>query len=435
MSVDTVADTMYSDSQVVVITMRPILAPTPWLGQTTYPVDRSEQATAALALTDRPAGGVTLAPGPYTTLAQIPVPSTIPRNLPSGWAYEGCYDDLFPSGSILSVKQPYNSDLTVQACVWSCFGLGYSIAGLEDRRQCFCGNAILNGGTRADSDSECNTPCAGNGTEICGGSNRLSKYSNRTLATSQSTAAQSSGLIATAPTVAATATSATSRKPIASATIAAAVIGPVGGIAIMIALIIYFRRRIKKNHAQTKSQMQTPPGYEREWPLADRVKSWEEFMEATKEHYARLDESIMRSVECNGSGLGLKSADFGFRPSLAELRQEYERLRRTKQDPPYVNFDSSDRYLAPPAMDLPLQRAPARAQKGQPTSILKDPRPTVTSNRAHNSFDKEEEQDPRRFSVLNKRGLAKKCVRFGVNQIREFGRSPFIGHGSNASGS
>ena len=433
MSADTVADTMNSDSQVVVITMRPILAPTPWLGQTTYPVDRSEQATAALAPTDRPAGGVTLAPGPYTTLAQIPVPSTIPRNLPSGWAYEGCYDDLFPSGRILSVKQPYNSNLTVQACVWSCFGLGYSIAGLEDRRQCFCGNAILNRGTRADSDSECNTPCAGNGTEICGGSNRLSTYSNRTLATSQSTAAQSSELTATAPTVAASPTSATSRKPIAGATIAAAVIGPVGGIAIIIALILYFRRRIKRNHVQTKSQMHTSQGYEREWPLADRIKSWEEFMEATEEHYARLDESIMLSIERNGSGLGLKSAGFGFRPSLPELRQEYEQLRRKKQDSPYVNFESPDTYLASPAMDLPLQRAPARAQRGQPTSILKHPRPTGTTNRAQNSFDEEDEQDPRRFSALNKRGLAKKCVRFGVNQIREFGRSPFIGHGSNTS--
>ena len=433
MSANTVTDIMSSDSQVVVITMRPILAPTPWLGQTTYLTDRSDQATAATARTDQPTGGAILAPGPYTTLAQIPLPSTTARNFPSGWAYGGCYDDLFPDGRILSVKQPYNSNLTVQACVWSCFGLGYSIAGLEDRRQCFCGNAILNGGTLADSDSECNTPCTGNGTEMCGASNKLSMYSNRTLTASQSAAVQSSELTATAPTVTPSPTGATSRKPVAAATITAAVIGAVAGFAFMITLVFYLRRRNKRKPIQTEIQMQTLQGYTQPRPLADRVPIWEQFTKEIEEHYAALDKSIMLSIERNGSGLGLKSADFGFRPSLPELRQEYEQLRRKKQDSPYVGFESSDTCLASPARDLPPQRAPARAQIGQPTSILKHPAVTTTTNTAQSFFDEGDEQDPRGVSALNKRGLAKKCVRFGVNQIREFGRSPFIGHGSNAS--
>lgn len=46
---------------------------------------------------------------------------------------------------------------------------------LYSGNQCYCDNAISNGGTSAVATS-CASPCAGNNAEICGGSNFLSLY-------------------------------------------------------------------------------------------------------------------------------------------------------------------------------------------------------------------------------------------------------------------
>lgn len=70
--------------------------------------------------------------------------------------------------------------MTVESCVNTCIGLGYTVAGMEYSRQCFCDNYVRNGGANT-TDSDCNMPCAGNSTEMCGAGNRLSVYSNAPL--------------------------------------------------------------------------------------------------------------------------------------------------------------------------------------------------------------------------------------------------------------
>lgn len=50
---------------------------------------------------------------------------------------------------------------------------GYLYAGMEFGTQCFCGNSFDNGGVLT---SGCATPCAGDSTEVCGGSKTLSMY-------------------------------------------------------------------------------------------------------------------------------------------------------------------------------------------------------------------------------------------------------------------
>jgi hypothetical protein len=71
---------------------------------------------------------------------------------------------------------PDSSNNTVEGCVNTCIGLGYSIAGLEYSSQCFCDNALRNGPSTA-SEASCNMPCSGNSTEMCGAGNILSIYS------------------------------------------------------------------------------------------------------------------------------------------------------------------------------------------------------------------------------------------------------------------
>ena len=417
MSTDTSANIIYSDSQMVVVTIESIPNSAPWLGQTTYLIDPMGHTTAILAQTDQPTGGVTLAPVPYTNQAQAPLPSKTASSLPSGWAYEGCYNDSIHA-RVLALEQPYNRNLTVQTCVWFCYQQGYSISGLEDRGQCFCGHAIINGGTLADWDFDCNTTCSGSEEEICGGNEKLSIYSNRTLTISPSVPAQSSQLTNVAPTIAPSPTATISGTPIQAGTIAGAVIAAVTGITLAVALIFWVRRRIKRNHVQRESRMQTSQYNTQAWQLADRVASWKDF---TKES------------EGNSHGLGLRSANFGSYHSLPELKERHEQLRRKQQPSSRVGFESADRHLASTARYPEPQRAPSRAPLDPPTSILKNPTPTKPTNKARRTLEGEDEQDIVAVPGTKNLGLAKKCVRFGRNQIREFGRSPFLSYGSNAS--
>jgi WSC domain len=49
---------------------------------------------------------------------------------PTGWRYDGCYIDN-ANGRIFNNQQPDNSALTVESCINTCSGLGYTIAGME----------------------------------------------------------------------------------------------------------------------------------------------------------------------------------------------------------------------------------------------------------------------------------------------------------------
>lgn len=112
--------------------------------------------------------------------------------LSDGWTYRGCYIDGL-NGRILNNQQPDNPELTVESCVSTCFGLGYSIAAAEYGVQCFCDNFIRNGAT-STADSDCSMPCAGDTSEYCGAGNRMSVYSNSTLQVYYPPVSQKTGL-------------------------------------------------------------------------------------------------------------------------------------------------------------------------------------------------------------------------------------------------
>lgn len=113
--------------------------------------------------------------------------------LPTGWSYKGCYVDNV-DGRILITQKPDSQTLTVESCVNACISSGYKVAGIEYSTQCFCGNAIINGGALASDDSQCSNNCPGNASEKCGAGNRMSIYSNGTLVTQGKPAAQATGL-------------------------------------------------------------------------------------------------------------------------------------------------------------------------------------------------------------------------------------------------
>ncbi|KAH0543417.1 hypothetical protein FGG08_002275 [Glutinoglossum americanum] len=113
--------------------------------------------------------------------------------LPAGWAYKGCYIDG-ANGRILGTQRPDSAALTIESCIQACTGLGFPVAGMEYSTQCFCDKYIINGGTLASADTDCNMGCGGNSAEKCGGPNRMSIYSNGTLQVFQPPAPQKTGL-------------------------------------------------------------------------------------------------------------------------------------------------------------------------------------------------------------------------------------------------
>jgi hypothetical protein len=64
------------------------------------------------------------------TNSEAPAPKVTTLGLPSGWAYKGCYIDG-ANGRIFNTQQPDLSNLTMESCVSTCSGLGYSVAGME----------------------------------------------------------------------------------------------------------------------------------------------------------------------------------------------------------------------------------------------------------------------------------------------------------------
>lgn len=62
-------------------------------------------------------------------------------------------------------------------CIEFCDAAGYSMAGVEFGRECFCGYSLGASGTQA-SELDCNMPCTGNSDELCGAGGRLNVFTN-----------------------------------------------------------------------------------------------------------------------------------------------------------------------------------------------------------------------------------------------------------------
>ncbi|KAE9367655.1 glycoside hydrolase family 128 protein [Stipitochalara longipes BDJ] len=97
----------------------------------------------------------------------------------STWSFLGCYTDnvygrALPHGE--AIPGGANA-MTNELCQSTCLQAGFLIAGTEYAGECWCGNAVVNGGGPApDGDVGCNMKCKGAYAETCGGPNRLSVY-------------------------------------------------------------------------------------------------------------------------------------------------------------------------------------------------------------------------------------------------------------------
>lgn len=101
----------------------------------------------------------------------VATPTNFQNN--ANFTYTACYVEA-TSGRALSTLQMANDAMTVESCLKSCSA--YTYVGLEYGRECWCANSIDSTAVKATAESQCNKKCSGDGSELCGGSSRLSLY-------------------------------------------------------------------------------------------------------------------------------------------------------------------------------------------------------------------------------------------------------------------
>ncbi|KAH8909665.1 WSC-domain-containing protein [Coniochaeta sp. PMI_546] len=96
------------------------------------------------------------------------------------FVYSGCFADNTPDATLSFHSDADRYNMTVEGCMAECKGNGFRYAGLEYYGECYCGNAV--NGPSVD-ESQCNFPCTGNQSEVCGGGNIISIYQDTTFTT------------------------------------------------------------------------------------------------------------------------------------------------------------------------------------------------------------------------------------------------------------
>ncbi|KAK3695397.1 WSC domain-containing protein [Podospora appendiculata] len=119
-----------------------------------------------------------------TPSAAADTAAAIYSNATTGYVYLGCYNettaiagtsgDRALSGGTNEVKP---GNMTVEMCLGFCAtgATKYKYAGLEFARECWCAQQ-LSPLAKKQPDGECDLPCEGDKTELCGGSLKLTIY-------------------------------------------------------------------------------------------------------------------------------------------------------------------------------------------------------------------------------------------------------------------
>ncbi|KAJ3553094.1 hypothetical protein NM688_g3799 [Phlebia brevispora] len=118
--------------------------------------------------------------GTMPACGNLPTPGFVNaiEPLPSGWNAIGCIAEG-TSGRALTGASISGSNMTKAVCSATCADLGFTYAGAEYGDECYCGNSFENGASQNTIPSEkCNTRCAANTFETCGGPNALALMYN-----------------------------------------------------------------------------------------------------------------------------------------------------------------------------------------------------------------------------------------------------------------
>ncbi|XP_046369300.2 integumentary mucin C.1-like [Haliotis rufescens] len=147
--------------------------PPPTTTTTTQPPLVTTTTPSPATTTTTPSPTTTTPTTLTTTTTTTTCPATVNQaNVP--YTYVGCYTDdksrVLPYGLMGDRRC-----LTTETCKLHCHGMNYIYFGTEAGRQCFCG-AVIKDGFMKKPDSECNVPCPGDRSTMCGGGWMISIY-------------------------------------------------------------------------------------------------------------------------------------------------------------------------------------------------------------------------------------------------------------------
>ena len=93
-----------------------------------------------------------------------------------GWSYTGCGRDNYYNRLLTGASEATNS-MTVETCVDFCLSKGFTVAGMEYSKECYCADSVPSIGAPIPGViGGCLMECAGDSSEYCGGPNALSLY-------------------------------------------------------------------------------------------------------------------------------------------------------------------------------------------------------------------------------------------------------------------
>lgn len=114
--------------------------------------------------------------GAPTTIG-TPQYNFVDLTISKGFQYLGCGADTPGQARTLGGASLSADDMTNEKCVDFCVSKGFTIAGTEYTKQCFCGNSILAGRAPVPGlMGNCIMPCGGDSKEMCGGGGQISLY-------------------------------------------------------------------------------------------------------------------------------------------------------------------------------------------------------------------------------------------------------------------
>ncbi|GAB1606542.1 uncharacterized protein LOC115209445 [Argonauta hians] len=99
--------------------------------------------------------------------------------------YIGCFPDNDPPRALNGRQRYVTTKVTLQLCFNHCSG--YKYAGLQNSMECYCGNSYDRYGSLPADQWKCNSPCAGNASDICGGIMHNSVYQRENYAEESTT--------------------------------------------------------------------------------------------------------------------------------------------------------------------------------------------------------------------------------------------------------
>lgn len=140
---------------------------------------------------------------PVSTTSTTAAAATSTASL-QGWSLKGCYTDS--STRLLTTSLSTSSSMTPAVCIAGAVAKGFQYAGVENGGECWMGNDMA---TTASVSSACTVKCAGDGTQICGGSWAIQIYVSPQATTSPTTATATTKTTTTTTTTAATTTATT----------------------------------------------------------------------------------------------------------------------------------------------------------------------------------------------------------------------------------